>query len=743
MNGGPFQPTSRFPGDNAEEKEEGELVEPSLPKAKRSRTDVPFVSGPQRAVSATPATSGPARVDYGALPQPLQIGRAIAPFRGASKHTRSSGSVCRPPQPPIKNGCEDRGRSSPSQAFHSRDRGVHQSPRDIFRPSASNKNASQSWNRSSMSRGRPSAIANPNEQLPPVIPPGAPSNSFPSISRLPSHNGNGHYPRISDTLPKRRNGSMAGLRHGQSLRTQVQDLDNKNNARTAAGLNLKGKKRIPQVPPPPSCASGGNASSGARERKPLLEAENKSKSKETSGSAPLPKRGKQTRTVPSLGLRSAPVPDRTAYVIPRLKGSVPVVSDLDAVGYFKQGSPQRKEKEADRRNEVIAVDANTVEVDPGRPKDVIEVEHCDAAEVEEVIETGMYEQVMRPDSLPKQVALSPSRKANNVAAEASYEGYGREGMDLEDLATQKRSQGRFEVHNLDKECNTESLPGPVTFTYHEAVCGNEGIIRPNLTGFDDNDTAPQECKRGVLIEKLVERFALDQSQLLLSSHHMQDADLREILDVPFEVRDIVDRMLILDHNLLRAVTKPIWEKFVGWNLVSLDISCNKLSVFDSAISLCTTIRILNLSRNRLGSIPEGVCELPNLEVLNLRENLICTLPNGFGQLKKLEVLDLSKNVLECLPQDWVDEGSHLWVLSISGNEKFQTFPPCSKHLRKLENFAFDNTEFARLLRKADYKSSSSRLMLDVAGLSADDLKARRIPNRPRPAKDQPVVHNIE
>jgi hypothetical protein len=85
------------------------------------------------------------------------------------------------------------------------------------------------------------------------------------------------------------------------------------------------------------------------------------------------------------------------------------------------------------------------------------------------------------------------------------------------------------------------------------------------------------------------------------------------------------------------------------NVLSLDLSKNRLAALPREISLLQSVTWLSLSSNNLRSIPASIGELTALKKLVLSGNMVSLLPPTFGRLNSLKELDLSSNRLLSLP----------------------------------------------------------------------------------------------
>eukprot|EP00177_Eucheuma_denticulatum_P008842 GFKZ01016053.1.p1 GENE.GFKZ01016053.1~~GFKZ01016053.1.p1 ORF type:complete len:596 (-),score=77.04 GFKZ01016053.1:549-2336(-) len=214
------------------------------------------------------------------------------------------------------------------------------------------------------------------------------------------------------------------------------------------------------------------------------------------------------------------------------------------------------------------------------------------------------------------------------------------------------------------------------------------------------------------------------SMMMLSFLGMTDVDLQCLWHEHAPPKDGLERSLVLRNNHLTKFTYFMREKTEEWNVTSLDLSHNCMSLI---CDISRRLRILNLSRNKLTRFPDGIEKLSELELLDLSHNNIREAPQQLHQLKKLEILDLSGNYLESLPSDCFGEDSKLRVLLISCNLGIDSLPACAAHLTELKVFQFEKTVIHSNLPKADLRLEAAELVRMLAGKDARTLAKRRAP----------------
>ncbi|KAJ9146836.1 hypothetical protein P3X46_029058 [Hevea brasiliensis] len=86
------------------------------------------------------------------------------------------------------------------------------------------------------------------------------------------------------------------------------------------------------------------------------------------------------------------------------------------------------------------------------------------------------------------------------------------------------------------------------------------------------------------------------------------------------------------------------------NLVSLDLSENRIVALPATIGGLLSLTKLDLHSNRIAELPESIGDILSLVFLDLRANQLSSLPSTFSRLVRLQELDLSSNRLSSLPE---------------------------------------------------------------------------------------------
>lgn len=103
------------------------------------------------------------------------------------------------------------------------------------------------------------------------------------------------------------------------------------------------------------------------------------------------------------------------------------------------------------------------------------------------------------------------------------------------------------------------------------------------------------------------------------------------------------------------------------DLLTLDLSENRIVMLPAAIGLLSSLTKLDLHSNLIAQLPDAIGDLSSLLYLDLRANQLTTLPATFGKLAGLEELDLSSNRLSSLP-DEIGNLTSLKKLNIETND---------------------------------------------------------------------------
>ncbi|KAH7660366.1 Leucine-rich repeat (LRR) protein associated with apoptosis in muscle tissue protein [Dioscorea alata] len=86
------------------------------------------------------------------------------------------------------------------------------------------------------------------------------------------------------------------------------------------------------------------------------------------------------------------------------------------------------------------------------------------------------------------------------------------------------------------------------------------------------------------------------------------------------------------------------------DLVTLDLSENRLLVLPVTIGTLSSLTRLDLHSNRIAELPDSIGDLLSLQYLDLKGNQLTKLPSTIGKLANLVELDLSSNQLSVLTE---------------------------------------------------------------------------------------------
>ncbi|KAG0616809.1 hypothetical protein M758_5G143100 [Ceratodon purpureus] len=106
------------------------------------------------------------------------------------------------------------------------------------------------------------------------------------------------------------------------------------------------------------------------------------------------------------------------------------------------------------------------------------------------------------------------------------------------------------------------------------------------------------------------------------------------------------------NNLLTGTLPCFWSNMP--NLISLNISKNKITTIPASIELAKSLMKLNISQNEIASLPATMGQLNELVELDIHINKITSLPSTVGHLKNLQRL-------ECLGNPLAEPGLQLYL----------------------------------------------------------------------------------
>jgi Leucine-rich repeat (LRR) protein len=106
----------------------------------------------------------------------------------------------------------------------------------------------------------------------------------------------------------------------------------------------------------------------------------------------------------------------------------------------------------------------------------------------------------------------------------------------------------------------------------------------------------------------------------------------------------------LSGRSLSDLSEEISEEVYRDGTTKLDLSNNRLSTLSPSISrLFSNLISLDISSNRLTEFPLELCSLHRLQVLHAKHNRVKSLPGGFQKLVGLRELNLGGNGFEQFP----------------------------------------------------------------------------------------------
>ncbi|XP_064621556.1 leucine-rich repeat protein soc-2 homolog [Lineus longissimus] len=110
-----------------------------------------------------------------------------------------------------------------------------------------------------------------------------------------------------------------------------------------------------------------------------------------------------------------------------------------------------------------------------------------------------------------------------------------------------------------------------------------------------------------------------------------------------------ERPTLLNLSFLDLSSCPTRIGYFGTQLVSLNLSSNKLTSLPDEIGLLLGLEELFLHFNMITYLPGSIGNLTKLKELDLRCNLLEKIPESFGCLQKLKYLNVMENSLTTLP----------------------------------------------------------------------------------------------
>lgn len=209
---------------------------------------------------------------------------------------------------------------------------------------------------------------------------------------------------------------------------------------------------------------------------------------------------------------------------------------------------------------------------------------------------------------------------------------------------------------------------------------------------------------------------------------LSNKDLRYLCP---EIRICSDhlRELILDDNKLSSLPEDIgllsrlerlsaqrnllvafdWELAQCTNLVSVDLSGNRLRRVASEVSGLVELVELFLSSNDLQVVPPVLFSLANLEILTLSKNGISSIPSLIFNLRRLKQLDLSTNQIAVIPRE-VCMLPKLKKLNLKNN-KIAEIPIFISELGSLTDLDLTNNELSYIYNDLGALASLTTLKL--------------------------------
>ena len=140
-----------------------------------------------------------------------------------------------------------------------------------------------------------------------------------------------------------------------------------------------------------------------------------------------------------------------------------------------------------------------------------------------------------------------------------------------------------------------------------------------------------------------------------------------------EIHDSIDPLSIKNISLTKLKIDSVPEELLKYkNIVSLDLSKNKLKTIPNWINSFEALRKINLYKNDFEQFPVQIFKLTQLDTLIISKNKLDSLPDEIQQLKKLKYLDLWDNLILYYPEN-ISELTNLKTLDIRGITYGPTF----------------------------------------------------------------------
>jgi len=123
-------------------------------------------------------------------------------------------------------------------------------------------------------------------------------------------------------------------------------------------------------------------------------------------------------------------------------------------------------------------------------------------------------------------------------------------------------------------------------------------------------------------------------------------DLASALRHPLEV-------IKLDLSKQKLSVFPV-EIYQFTNLKELYFSKNKLEAIPADISKLTQLEIVDFSKNKLEALPSELFDCLKLKKIIVNQNLIGAIPKEIRKLKELEFLDMWSNDVGVVPEEIIE-----------------------------------------------------------------------------------------
>ena len=183
----------------------------------------------------------------------------------------------------------------------------------------------------------------------------------------------------------------------------------------------------------------------------------------------------------------------------------------------------------------------------------------------------------------------------------------------------------------------------------------------------------------------------------------------------------ITHLEIRGQNLIK-IHKTIFLNLI--NLISIDLSDNKLLKISKNFVLFKNLKSLKLNNNQISFLPSFISELTQLEHLSISKNNISLIPTSIQDLLKLSYFDFSYNKVDNIPIEFGLLNS-LNILHIDSNF-FTKIPTTFCYLKKLNELSFDWLEFINPPYYKNIKESIGKTIISFMLKTLENMLKKNI-----------------